>query len=225
MKAMVLLSGGVDSTVCLSLAVKKYTADNVTALCVSYGQKHIKETEAAQAIADYYKTRIIHMDLTPMFALSDCPLLKKSGVPLPTGDYSSQLSQLSPSPKCDKAPATYVPFRNGLFLSAAAAVALSLDCEVLYYGAHLDGGGDIYPDCSEAFNTAMNTAIYEGSGHKLKIEAPFVGLTKVDVVRTGKENNVPFELTWSCYEGSDQPCGVCGTCIDRDRAFAELGII
>ena len=88
------------------------------------------------------------------------------------------------------------------------------------YGAHADdSAGNAYPDCSKAFNDAMNTAVYEGSGKQLSIEAPFVGMNKAGVVKLGLEIGVPYELTWSCYEGNDEPCGKCGTCIDRIAAF------
>ena len=108
----------------------------------------------------------------------------------------------------------------GLFLSSAASIALSKECEVIYYGAHADdSAGFAYPDCSPVFNNAMNEAIWEGSGHQLKIEAPFVNMSKAEVVRIGLELKVPYELTWSCYEGGEKPCGKCGTCIDRAAAF------
>ena len=118
-----------------------------------------------------------------------------------------------------------MPFRNGLFLSSAASIALSNGCEVIYYGAHSDdAAGNAYPDCSTAFNDAISQAIYLGSGNQLHIEAPFVTWKKADVVKKGLELGVPYELTWSCYEGGDKPCGVCGTCRDRAAAFAANGI-
>ena len=83
---------------------------------------------------------------------------------------------------------------------------------MIYYGAHSDdAAGFAYPDCSDVFNNAMNTAIYEGSGHQLKIEAPFINMNKAQVVKMGLELGAPYELTWSCYEGGDTPCGKCGT--------------
>jgi 7-cyano-7-deazaguanine synthase len=119
---------------------------------------------------------------------------------------------------------TYVPFRNGLFLSAAASMALSLGCQVLMYGAHHDDwAGDAYPDCSEAFVGSMAAAIAEGTGGELALEAPFVTWSKADIVREGLALNVPFELTWSCYQGGERPCGACATCLDRQRAFALNG--
>ena len=119
---------------------------------------------------------------------------------------------------------TYVPFRNGLFLSSAASIALSRDCGVIFYGAHADdAAGAAYPDCTPEFNRAIGEAIFEGSGKQLQIEAPFVRMTKAEIVKTGLELGVPYELTWSCYEGGETPCGKCGTCIDRAKAFAANG--
>ena len=120
---------------------------------------------------------------------------------------------------------TYVPFRNGLFLSSAASIALSRGCGEIWYGAHADdAAGAAYPDCSPVFNKAMGDAIWEGSGHQLRICAPFVEVNKAEVVRIGLSIGVPYELTWSCYEGGDVPCGKCGTCIDRAAAFAANGV-
>lgn len=220
MKAMVLSSGGVDSSTCLGLAVSKYGSENVVALSISYGQKHTKEIQSARAVADYYKVELIELDLSKMFEFSDCSLLSHSDKEIPKESYAQQLEKTDGKPV-----STYVPFRNGLFLSSAASIALSKDCSVIYYGAHSDdAAGNAYPDCSEVFNNAMNTAIYEGSGKQLHIEAPFVNMTKAEVVKTGLELGVPYHLTWSCYEGHDKPCGVCGTCIDRIKAFELNGV-
>lgn len=220
MKALVLFSGGLDSSTCLALAVKKYGAENVTALSVSYGQKHDKELRSSKAVAEYYGVDYRTLDLAAIFADSDCSLLKGSDEDIPKESYAEQLSHTEGKPV-----STYVPFRNGLFLSSAASIAISLGCEVIYYGAHSDdAAGNAYPDCSERFNNAMNEAIFVGSGEQLRIEAPFVSLTKADVVRIGTELKVPYELTWSCYEGGDKPCGVCGTCRDRAAAFEANGL-
>lgn len=220
MKALVLVSGGVDSTTCLGMAVSQYGKENVVALSISYGQKHTKEVECAKAVTDYYGVEYLTLDLSTMFQFSDCSLLSHSDKKIPHESYAKQLEETDGKPV-----STYVPFRNGLFLSSAASIALSKDCSVIYYGAHSDdAAGNAYPDCSEVFNEAMNKAIYEGSGKQLHIEAPFVSLTKAQVVKKGLELKVPYELTWSCYEGGDTPCGVCGTCIDRAKAFAENGV-
>lgn len=220
MRALVLSSGGVDSTTCLGMAVEKFGADNVVSLSVSYGQKHTKELEAAVKVAEFYGVEHISIDLGLIFKFSNCSLLAHSDEEIPHESYLKQLEKTDGSPV-----STYVPFRNGLFLSTAASIALSKDCDVIYYGAHADdAAGNAYPDCSEVFNNAMNQAIYEGSGKKLHIEAPLVTWNKAAVVKKGLELKVPYELTWSCYEGGEKPCMQCGTCIDRMKAFELNGV-
>lgn len=220
MRALVLFSGGLDSTTCLAMAVEKYGSENVTALSVFYGQKHKKEIESAKKIAAYYKVELLTLDLGKIFSFSSCSLLEGSDEEIPLESYAEQLKKTGGEPV-----STYVPFRNGLFLSSAASIALSKDCSVIYYGAHSDdAAGNAYPDCSSDFNDAINRAIYIGSGNQLTVEAPFVNLTKADVVRKGIELKVPYELTWSCYAGNEKPCGKCGTCLDRQKAFEENGI-
>ena len=220
MKALVLVSGGLDSTTCLALAVKEYGHENVVGLSIFYGQRHDKEIKAADAVCEYYKVEHITLDLSTMFQFSDCTLLQHSDGEIPEESYDKQLEKTDGKPV-----STYVPFRNGLFLSSAAAIALSKGCSEIYYGAHADdAAGNAYPDCSSDFNNAMNTAIYEGSGKQLSIEAPFINKNKAGVVKVGMELGVPYELTWSCYEGHDKACGKCGTCIDRIAAFELNGI-
>ncbi len=218
MKALVLFSGGVDSTTALGLAIDQYGADQVIALSMSYGQKHDKEMDAAMRIADYYGVEHLSLDLSKIFQYSDCSLLKHSSQEIPEESYAKQLEKT----KEEVPVSTYVPFRNGLFLSSAASIALSKGCSVIYYGAHADdAAGFAYPDCSEVFHNAMSEAIWEGSGHQLQIKAPFVKMTKGQVVKIGLDLKVPYEMTWSCYEGGERPCGKCGTCLDRAAAFAE----
>ena len=197
MKALVLISGGIDSTTCLALAVSKYGNKNVVGLSIYYGQRHDKEIQSADSVCKHYNVEHIKLDLSTMFEFSNCSLLQHSNEDIPEESYDKQLSQTNGKPV-----STYVPFRNGLFLSSAAAIALSKDCSVIYYGAHADdAAGNAYPDCSPAFNNAMNSAIYEGSGKQLQIEAPFINLNKAGVVKMGLEIGAPYELTWSCYEG------------------------
>lgn len=218
---MVLSSGGVDSATALALAVSKYGKENVTALSISYGQKHNKEIKAATDVAAYYNIEQIFLDLSKIFQYSNCSLLQQSTEKIPEKSYAEQIKQTGG----EKPVSTYVPFRNGLFLSSAASIALSKECDVIYYGVHADdAAGFAYPDCSAAFNDAMNAAIWEGSGHQIKIEAPFVNIPKSAVVKIGLSLKVPYQLTWSCYEGGDKPCGKCGTCIDRAAAFAANGV-
>ena len=220
MKALVLFSGGLDSSVCLGLAVKEYGADEVLALSIYYGQKHKKELEAAEEVASFYGVKRITLDLGDIFKGADCSLLEGSVDEIPQEAYSDQLAKTNGAPVN-----TYVPFRNGLFLSAAASIALSHGCIAVYYGAHADdAAGNAYPDTSISFNKAISDAIYFGSGSVLRVVAPFIDKSKAEVVAVGTELGVPFELTWSCYEGREKACGTCGTCRDRIRAFKMNGL-
>ena len=120
MKALVLFSGGLDSSTALAMAVESYGKDNVIALSISYGQKHIKEIESSKAVANYYGVEHIYMDLSKVFEYSNCSLLEKNEfAKIPEGEYSDQLSK-----NHNNTLSTYVPFRNGLFLSAAASIAI-----------------------------------------------------------------------------------------------------
>lgn len=220
MKALVLLSGGLDSTTALAMAVDKYGKDNVVALSISYGQKHIKEIEASENVAKYYNVEHLYLDLSKIFENSNCSLLEKNNMEIPEGDYKSQIEKTGP------VISTYVPFRNGLFLSSAAAIAISKDCDVIYYGAHSDDAAlNAYPDCSKEFNESINNAIYVGSGKKTRVEGPFINLHKKDIVRIGLDLKVPYNLTWSCYNGKEKACGKCATCLDRKKAFIDNGTV
>lgn len=216
-KIVVLLSGGLDSATCLALAVKNVGAENVAALSVFYGQKHDKELECARKLSQFYNVSHYTMDLSPVFEGCQCALLKQSDSDVPESDYATQLETAEYAP-------TYVPFRNGLMLSAAAAKAMSIfpDSKVsLAIGAHADdAAGNAYPDCSKTFVEAMNEAIHLGTSKYVSLFAPFVECSKSDIVQKGLELKVPYELTWSCYNGRDKACGKCGTCLDRLAAFA-----
>lgn len=217
MKAMVLFSGGIDSTTCLALAIDRFGRDQVIPLSILYGQKHQKEMEAAKQILNYYQLSGRTIDLGAIFAHSNCSLLSHSQESIPTKSYADQLSQTEGTPV-----STYVPFRNGLFLSAAASMALSLECHQIWYGAHQDdAAGSAYPDCSQDFFDAMKQAIQEGTGGQLDLIAPFIQQNKAEVIRQGLALKVPYQYTWSCYEGQEQACGHCGTCIDRKQAFFQ----
>ena len=155
MKAMVLFSGGIDSTTCLGMAVEKYGPENVIALSISYGQKHTKEIEASDKIVKYYNVEHIYLDLAKIFQYSDCSLLSHSDKEIPKESYDAQIKGTDGKPV-----STYVPFRNGLFLSSAASIALSKGCSEIYYGAHADdAAGQAYADCGKDFTDAMYQAI------------------------------------------------------------------
>lgn len=223
MKILVLASGGLDSTALLYKAVKEYGASNVFALNMYYGQKHHKEIECFQwqmqrRNIENYKI----LDLSSIFTgYKGCTLLEGGG-DVPHGSYAEQLA------KKPGTVSTYVPFRNGLFLSVAASIALQEGCSIIWYGAHADdAAGNAYPDCTEEFIDAMSAAIREGSGKELDMQGPWTKLNKAGVVAEGIAAGMTqedFRHTWSCYEGGDKPCGKCGTCIDRKVALEANGL-
>lgn len=223
MKAIVLSSGGVDSTTCLAMAVKEIGKENVVTLSFEYGQRHSKELESAQKVADFYGVRHVVFNLTQIFSFSDCSLLASSEQKPVHESYAEQIAKNG-----EGKVATYVPFRNGLMLSAAAALAQSLFSEdkcQIWIGAHADDAArNAYADCSVAFNNAMNDAIRIGTYDLVTLKAPLNRLNKAQVVAKGLELGVPYRLTWSCYEGGEKACGKCATCIDRLAAFRANGI-
>ena len=224
MKALVLSSGGVDSTTCVALAVKKYGAENVITASLYYGQKHDKELKCARSIAEYYGVRHIEEDISNImkYASNVCSLVK-GGKDIQECSYEEQV-KANKDGRVD----TYVPFRNGLLLSIATAYADSLfpNEEVeIYYGAHSDDAcGNAYADCSPEFAEAMNKAIKIGTYGKITVKRPLIHMNKAQVVKLGLQLMVPYNRTWSCYEGKEKACGKCGTCIDRLNAFKENGV-
>ena len=223
MKALVLSSGGVDSTTCVGIAVDKLGKENVSTVSVFYGQKHAKELECANKVAKFYGVKHYELDLSSIMKYSNCPLLKGSTEKIKHESYAEQIKKNG-----EGMVSTYVPFRNGLMLSSVATLAMSIypNEEVeIYLGAHADdSAGRAYADCSQEFTDAMKEAIYIGTYEKVTVKAPLVNMTKADVVKTGLELKVPYELTWSCYEGGEKQCGTCGTCIDRKNAFKQNGV-
>ena len=222
-KVLVLASGGLDSTCLLHKAVKEFGAKNVYALNMYYGQKHRKERDCflwqlERLGIENHQT----LDLSSIFAgYKGCTLLKDGG-DIPHESYAEQLA------KKPGTVSTYVPFRNGLFLSVAASIAIQENCTMIWYGAHADdAAGNAYPDCTEAFTGLMGGAIFEGSGREVSMIGPWTKLNKAGVVAEGIKAGMTqedFEHTWSCYEGGDKPCGKCGTCIDRKAALEANGL-
>lgn len=225
MKALVLSSGGVDSTTCIGIAVNEYGKDNVITASLYYGQKHDKELECAKKIAKYYGVKHIEEDISNImkYANNVCSLVK-GGKDIQHKSYDEQ-AKANKEGRVD----TYVPFRNGLLLAIATSYADSLfpgEQVKILYGAHADDTlGNAYADCSIEFTEAMNKAINLGTYNKISIESPLINMNKSEVVKKGLELNVPYELTWSCYEGKEKQCGKCGTCIDRKKAFKNNGVI
>jgi 7-cyano-7-deazaguanine synthase len=225
MKALVLSSGGVDSTTCVGIAVDKYGKDNVITASLYYGQKHDKELECARKVAEYYGVKHIEEDISNImkYASNVCTLVK-GGKEIQHTSYENQV-KANKDGRVD----TYVPFRNGLLLSIATAYADSLfpgeEVEI-YYGAHADDAtGNAYADCSPEFADAINKAIQLGTYNKISVCRPLINMNKSQVVKEGLRLKVPYKLTWSCYEGKEKQCGKCGTCIDRRKAFEDNHIV
>ena len=222
-KALVLNSGGADSTTCVGIAVNDDTYSEVFTVSVMYNQKHQKELECAKKVAEYYNLKHYELDLSSVLRFSNCSLLKDSTEKIPEKSYAEQIAENG-----EGKVSTYVPFRNGLMLSAVAALAQSIypEDEVdILLGAHADdAAGRAYADCSEEFTSAMNTAIIIGTYGKVRVTAPLVNMNKAEVIGTGLKLGVPYQLTWSCYKGGYKACGKCGTCIDRLNAFHANGV-
>lgn len=212
---LVLLSGGVDSTTALALALSK--DPQVEAVSFSYNQKHRElELAAATKIAQYYKVPHQMIDVATLFAGSHSSLNAANHMEVSTGDYANQIETHAAN--------TEVEFRNGIFIAILASIAMQKGADEIYFGAHLDDSGVIYPDCSPEFIASMNETVQLGTGGKVRLSAPFGNMKKADIVRTGVALGVPYEMTYSCYNGVYPPCGKCGTCIDRQKAFKANGL-
>jgi 7-cyano-7-deazaguanine synthase len=213
MTALVLLSGGMDSTALLALLRGTFAADDVDAVSVNYGQRHVKELAAAENVADHFGVRHTVLDLTSLTPHLSSVLTSENTV-VPDGHYTEESMR-----------ATVVPNRNAIMLMCAAGVACSRGHSTVYTAVHA-GDHFIYPDCRPEFiDSASMTAQLgtEGMG-SVQIHAPFVHATKADIVGIGARNGAPFDLSWSCYKGGDVHCGRCGTCVERAEAFILAGI-
>jgi 7-cyano-7-deazaguanine synthase len=214
-RAVVLLSGGMDSCVCAALAARDYAA---AALHVSYGQR-TEDRERQSFVAICRRLNIQDKLLVRNDALRAIggSALTDENIPVPTGDAVGHAI-------AHDIPVTYVPFRNAHFLAVAVSWAEVLGAEKVYIGAvEQDSSG--YPDCRpeyyEAFNQVVKTGTKAGT---IEIATPLVRLRKAEIVRLGLELGAPFDLTWSCYSRQDKACGVCDSCVLRLRAFAAAGV-
>ena len=196
---LILLSGGVDSTV--ALYESHANKDRLAALSFDYGAKHN------------------HKEIP--FAEHHCGVL---GVPHQTikldfvSEFSSALlSGPLPDAKDDQS-STVVPFRNGIMLSIAGGFAQSMGAKYVLLAAH-SGDHAIFPDCRTQFLRSFNSALWLGTGLKVSLEIPFSRMTKNQIVKKGRKLGVDFDKTWTCYAGTDQPCGKCNACRERERAF------
>lgn len=218
--AALIFSGGADSTTLLYRIIRG-GANEIHVLTFAYGQRHDREVEAAKRVLDHVKAaekvNIIHrvVDLTEAFKLAqgDGHCLIDADAPVPEGEYAPTTS-----------PTTVVPGRNLIFLSVAASYCEANHIPELYYGAH-SNDSLIYPDCRREFIiSAQETIELSTAWRKVLLRAPFQHISKADIIRQGVEIGVPYQLTWSCYNGGAKPCGTCPTCKERQEAFKLAGV-
>ena len=212
-KAVVLLSGGLDSTTTLAQAIDD--GCEVTAISFRYGQRHSRELESAENVCKHYGIRHVVIDID----------LSSYRSALTRQDIDVPLDR--PGDLAEEIPVTYVPARNIVFLSIAAGLAESVDAERIYIGANVvDYSG--YPDCRPEFFEAYENMLAKGTkagveGHPVRICTPILNLSKADIVRLGKKLKAPLEMTWSCYNGGDKACGHCDSCRLRLEGFRQAG--
>jgi len=210
-KALVLLSGGIDSTTCLHEAIRVHDADNVHAVSINYGQRHVKEIE-------YAKDSCTLLNVSHSVETISLPstMLTDPDVEIPNASYEDLPEGVSP---------TYVPFRNGNLLSRAAAIAQANEFGYIYFGAHAEDALNwAYPDCTPEFIGAMANAIYIGTYHKTRLVTPLEWLTKEEIILMGTALNVRWGYTWSCYAGGKNHCGTCPTCRARRQGFIDAAV-
>lgn len=209
-KAVVLLSGGLDSTTCMAIA--KSEGYEIYPISFEYGQRHSRELECAKEVAKYFDVKehkVIRMDNVGGSALTD----KNIDVPEYKGD--------------GEIPVTYVPARNILFLSYALGWAEVIEAQAIFIGVSaVDYSG--YPDCRPEFIKAFQNVVDEGTaagvkGQSIEIKAPLIYLTKGETIKLGTELDAPYELTTSCYNGGEEACGQCDSCVLRLKGFEDAG--
>lgn len=214
-KAVCLLSGGLDSATALFFAKKE--GYDVIALTVNYGQKHKKELEFARVLS--LKTKVKQHEVSVSFPWNGSSLLDSS-VSIPKHRAISEIP--------NKIPSTYVPARNTVFLSLATSCAEAEGANAIFIGVNaLDYSG--YPDCRPEFINSFSETMRLGTkigieGSPIEIKTPLLKLTKKEIVLLASQLGVPFDLTWSCYQGGNSPCGECDSCLLRKLGFEEARI-
>lgn len=220
---LVVLSGGLDSTVCMALA-RHESGQPPLALTFDYGQRHRTELDRSAGVAGHYRSEhlVVHLDTTAWggSALTDPSIDVPTATPGPANgsDASSNNQGI---------PVTYVPARNSIFLAVALGVAEARNLDAVWIGVNaIDYSG--YPDCRpefiEAFRGVAATGQKRGvEGDPIAIRTPLIESTKAEIVRMGLDLDAPLSLTWSCYQGGDVPCGVCDACVLRSAGFAAAG--
>ncbi len=216
-EAIVLLSGGLDSSTVLAMA--RDGGHELVALTFDYGQRHIRELNSARKMAKHFKVKehiVVPLDLGKLLKSS----LTDGSLSVPKGRGRDDIGKAVPS--------TYVPGRNIIFLSIASSIAESRGALAVFIAANaVDFSG--YPDCTPEFISTFQKAIEVGTrtgkeGTPVRILAPLLQMSKADIVKEAIRLKVPLELTWSCYEGGVKACGRCDSCLLRLQGFAEAGV-
>jgi 7-cyano-7-deazaguanine synthase len=219
-KAVVLLSGGMDSCVSTAIASEKHGAANIALLHVGYGQRTEKrERQAFDAIADYYAVRerlVVQLD---HFQAIGGSALTDAMIAVPENELGA------PGLQGSAIPVTYVPFRNTHFLSVAVSWAEVIGAWAIYIGAVAEDSSG-YPDCRPEYYRVFRELVRVGTRPETRIEivTPVITLKKSDIIRKGIQLGAPLHLTWSCYQNEQEACGACDSCLLRLRAFAEAGM-
>jgi len=214
-KAVVLVSGGLDSAVTLFWAIKK--GFDCHCLIFHYGQRHDREISSARRIAEAAgaKQELVRLNL-PWKGSS----LTDMGMDLPNG---RSIEEIASGP----VPSSYVPARNTIFLGIASSFAETIAADVIFIGAHSEDSSG-YPDCRKEYLDVFNKVIKKGTKRgvegKLRLQFPLIDKSKSEIVKLGASLGVPFHMTWSCYSGLERPCGSCDSCILRAKGFREAGI-
>ncbi len=209
-KAIIVLSGGMDSGVLLADYSRKYKM--VGALFFNYGSKHnSNELACAIELAEIYKVKLEIVELPFINQLFNSSLLSSSDEEIPEGHYEEENMK-----------STVVPFRNGIMLAIATGYAESLEADVVMLGSH-SGDHAIYPDCRPEFNQAFADAAKFGTYQEVQILAPYANISKIGIAEIGHSIDFPFEKTWTCYKGLEQQCGKCGSCVERKEALSFNG--
>ncbi|SDC25150.1 7-cyano-7-deazaguanine synthase [Melghirimyces thermohalophilus] len=213
-KAVVVLSGGLDSTTCMGIAREQgYQLYPIT---FHYGQQHDREVEQARQVAEYFQVKEHRVVNVGFFRQIGGSALTDDGMEVPDADEA-----------VEGIPSTYVPARNLIFLSLAAAYAEVIGAKAIYTGVSaVDYSG--YPDCRPSFIQSMEETIRQATkagvtGYPIQLETPLLDLSKADTIREGLRLEVPYHLTTSCYRGEDLACGVCDSCRLRLKGFHEAG--
>lgn len=216
-RAVVLLSGGLDSTTTLAYALSK--GHEVIALTVSYGQRHSREIKSARAVAGYYDLRK-HVELELDLSCLTTSSLTSRTVDVPQRGTLEEVDRSIPS--------TYVPARNIIMLSLAAGLCENEGGDAIFIGANaVDYSG--YPDCRPEFIVAYQEMLRVGTksgveGRPIQVRAPIIRMSKAEIVRLAIDLKAPLHLTWSCYRGGDQACGHCDSCLIRLKGFSDAGV-